>query len=141
MMFVIRAENLRFKSVISTYQKEKTKSQELYSNHCTPLTYYQHPHRSMYMHTYRQIDGCTKAKVIYCLNGLQNFPGAYCVIYFCWSLLQFLVYFEIIIGLQRRCQNGCKSQGYREFALTVCLLAISEAASIKSHQHDCVNMN
>ena len=43
--------------------------------------------------------------------------------------------------LQKREQKDCKSQGIRECAVRVCLLVMSEATPIKSHQHGCLNMS
>lgn len=43
--------------------------------------------------------------------------------------------------LQKIEQKDCKIQGIRECAVRVCLLVMSEATPIKSHQHGCLIMS
>lgn len=42
--------------------------------------------------------------------------------------------------LRKREQEECKSQKIKEFAVRFCLLVLSEARHIKSHQSDCPNV-
>jgi hypothetical protein len=39
------------------------------------------------------------------------------------------------------CMRDCKSQRNREFSVRLYLLVMSEATTIKSHHHDCIDMN
>jgi hypothetical protein len=42
---------------------------------------------------------------------------------------------------KRRRQKDCKSQRIRDFGVRLCLLVMSEAKPIESHQHGCPNMS
>lgn len=43
-------------------------------------------------------------------------------------------------SLQYMMWEDCKSRGIREFSVRLCLLRMSKATSIKSDQHDCLNL-
>ena len=44
-------------------------------------------------------------------------------------------------SLKKRRQKDCKSRKNLEFCVRLCLLGMSEATPIKSHQHNCLNMS